>query len=1215
MRLVASGPDLPAELMKSQETGRLVFFCGAGVSCNVGLPLFPGLVDGIYEVVGANKEDNSVEKLYHDSKEYDFVLGALEERLADANAVRRAIWQILQIRHGTGLWGLHEALLRLSLKSDHRLQLVTTNYDQAFKFVAQNLNLSIKEFAAPLLPIPKFNQWNGLVYLHGFLQESCGDTELQNLVVTSGDFGRAYLTERWAARFISELFRNFDICFVGYSLNDPVLRYAVDALAADRKNGESTRAVWAFVSYDPERPNAAQEEWKKWKGKGVQPILYPTIATSFHRHRLLYDTFIKWADLIRDGLFDGEAVVARLATKIPRVSASDDDVSQMLWALAEPEGNAAHRLAHFNPLPPWEWVEVVMNASLSLEALERLGIDEEKLWKVSDERPPFYSLFRRPMVDKPWWCSPFQVVVTKDRLLLELEEWLARYIDDPRLFVRVLWEGLSSSSLREKFLKTTDVVGRVRKTLMEDEPESEERKKLYFLWLLLLTGQVQCGSGKFPLNYEAKYLNPLQIQSYKKQVVALLKPLVCWQYPLTMGENVVDNLFREAKVELAVGVVDKSDLKFGTLDDEGLVDLLKELERLLSDALGLVKALGQDARGGTRRLPSVEPHSQNKTERSWEQLIEIIRDVWLQLLKSSVDRASAIAAHWFTEKSFVFKRLSLFAASQPNVIMSDIWLNWLLDDSQACLWHPYCKREVCRLLVNRGRDLSPGSLQLLEEALWEKLSIAGEDRHHAERMVALRLTRLQMSSATLSSVARQWMQLYSRLCTVLSAESNEFIAFFTFHWIDADEEIVKYLPKSVEPKELAVWLSERPEKVDECWEFICQKENKNAFVALIRLAEEDQWPITRWTSAFYAVSKKDARDRWLTVSAYLVELVEKTHDKDFFKTMLSWLVDVADERAQLSGSDVTQLIEILTASFPKVEENDESPSDGDDCIDWAINQTAQKLTDVLVSLCFKHVEEGKNGLPENCIPLLTAVCNKPTMRAGWFWLAVHLVFFAQRDFDWTSRCLLPKFGWSSSNNPREVLGMWQGFLSSPQNVPELMAALKTDFMQTAEHYEEFQLEKDSYVFFLTYLAVMGAEGYATHDFRQLFHQLPKEALPTVIEALTQGISSDSEKAQQFWDNRIKVFWQDVFPKDKKYVSKELSKALALLAIAAKTNFPEACRLFEAWFLPLEFPETVEQLLTESRLESDYPKEVTDFKRRLGLSTDKSTDAERKPVEG
>ena len=30
-----------------------------------------------------------------------------------------------------------------------------------------------------------------------------------------GDFGLAYLTECWAARFVSELFRNYTVCFVG----------------------------------------------------------------------------------------------------------------------------------------------------------------------------------------------------------------------------------------------------------------------------------------------------------------------------------------------------------------------------------------------------------------------------------------------------------------------------------------------------------------------------------------------------------------------------------------------------------------------------------------------------------------------------------------------------------------------------------------------------------------------------------------------------------------------------------------------------------------------------------------------------------------------------------------------------------------------------------------------------------------------------------------
>jgi hypothetical protein len=54
---------------------------------------------------------------------------------------------------------------------------------------------------------------------------------LNNLVLSSGDFGLAYLTERWASRFVAELFRTYITCFVGYSIDDPVLRYMVDALS------------------------------------------------------------------------------------------------------------------------------------------------------------------------------------------------------------------------------------------------------------------------------------------------------------------------------------------------------------------------------------------------------------------------------------------------------------------------------------------------------------------------------------------------------------------------------------------------------------------------------------------------------------------------------------------------------------------------------------------------------------------------------------------------------------------------------------------------------------------------------------------------------------------------------------------------------------------------------------------------------------------------
>ena len=97
-----------------------------------------------------------------------------------------------------------------------------------------------------MLPIPKNSRWNGLVYLHGLLPERTDESALNRLVLTSGDFGLAYMTERWAARFVSDLFRNYVVCFVGYSINDPVLRYMMDALAADRMLGESTPQAYAL---------------------------------------------------------------------------------------------------------------------------------------------------------------------------------------------------------------------------------------------------------------------------------------------------------------------------------------------------------------------------------------------------------------------------------------------------------------------------------------------------------------------------------------------------------------------------------------------------------------------------------------------------------------------------------------------------------------------------------------------------------------------------------------------------------------------------------------------------------------------------------------------------------------------------------------------------------------------------------------------------------
>ena len=100
--------------------------------------------------------------------------------------------------------------------------------------------------AAPLLPVPKIDKWDSLVYLHGKIDDS--DLSGRHLVLTSGDFGVAYLVERWASRFVGELFNHSSVLFIGYSVDDPVMRYLIDAIAAERRIDASISGLPPFLT-------------------------------------------------------------------------------------------------------------------------------------------------------------------------------------------------------------------------------------------------------------------------------------------------------------------------------------------------------------------------------------------------------------------------------------------------------------------------------------------------------------------------------------------------------------------------------------------------------------------------------------------------------------------------------------------------------------------------------------------------------------------------------------------------------------------------------------------------------------------------------------------------------------------------------------------------------------------------------------------------------
>ena len=168
MQFIKNGPDIPKRLLQAHEDGRVVFFCGAGISYPAGLPGFRGLVDQIYTELGTSR--NAIEDQAYKKEQYDATLYLLEGRVAGKRAAVRAalaktLKPNLQLKGATST---HAALLQLSRDHGNNVRLVTTNFDRIFETLIARTKPAVPSYPAPLLPIPKNSRWNGVVYLHGF---------------------------------------------------------------------------------------------------------------------------------------------------------------------------------------------------------------------------------------------------------------------------------------------------------------------------------------------------------------------------------------------------------------------------------------------------------------------------------------------------------------------------------------------------------------------------------------------------------------------------------------------------------------------------------------------------------------------------------------------------------------------------------------------------------------------------------------------------------------------------------------------------------------------------------------------------------------------------------------------------------------------------------------------------------------------------------------
>jgi hypothetical protein len=1214
MQFVRHGPDIPERLLQAHEDGDVVFFCGAGISYPARLPDFAGLVAKVYEALATTP--NAVQQAAIKSGQFDTAIGLLEADIVGGReTVRRALAGILTPDlSATNATATHEALLTLGKCRNGQTRLITTNFDRLFEGVIAANALPIERFQAPLLPVPK-NRWDGLVYLHGLLSSAPMASELDRLVVSSGDFGLAYLTERWAARFVSELFRNYTVCFVGYSINDPVLRYMMDALAADRLLGESPPEMFAFGSYSKGKD---EERGNEWRAKNVTPILY----REHNRHAYLHKTLRAWADTYRDGVRGKERIVVESAMARPLASTKQDYfIPRMLWALSDPRGLPAKRFAELDPVPSLDWLEALSEDRYGHADLDRFGVPP----KTPANDKLAFSLTRRP---SPYPLAPLMCLVDTgargsgwDPVMWQLARWLIRYLDDPKL---LLWLVKRGGQLHDNLVgwieHRLDELAKLERDgntvelarIRANAPKAIPGPPMRTLWRLLLTGRIESRLRDFDLySWRDRFKCDGLTATLRLQLREMLTPRVSLREPFSWPDDDRESPeparikdLVEWEIVLSTNHVHSSlrDLPKDEHWAAALPELLSDVSILLRDALDLMRELGgAEDRSDLSYMhqPSIREHAQNRHFHDWTALIDLTREAWLATAAQSRERAALVAESWTFMPYPLFRRLAFFAAAQDGVIATRRALDWLLEGDNWWLWSVETEREAIRLLVALAPQLDGVMLRELEQAV-----LAGPPREMfkadlrperwasiVDREIWLRLAKITETGAVFSAAGKERLHaLASRHpeWKLAKDQRDEFP-----YWMGAGEEWRKFVATPRRRRELIEWLRQQPGTdhwQDDDWRERCRTNFPTAACALWALATEGVWPIGRWREALQAWSEdKLMRRAWRRMAPVLVDAPSKilqalTHG-------ISWWLQAIAET--FIGHE-TQFFALSRRVLALVRQDDDQNGDQDDPVFRAINHPVGHVAQALLSWWYRCTPEDGQGLPEEVGPIFTELCDTRTeeFRHGRVLLASHVIALFRTDQDWATDHLLSLFDWQRSESEARVA--WEGFLWSPRLYRPLMEMLKPAFLDTARHYAALGKHRAQYASLLTFAALDPGDTFTIAELAAATRSLPPSGLDDSAQALVSAVEGAGEQHADYWTHRVAPYLHAIWPKTRNNISPAVSENLARLCVAAQDAFPEALPLLRPWLQPLTHAHYVAHRLHETALAGRFPEPALEF---------------------
>lgn len=1179
---------IPVEVYQAQQQGRLVIFCGSGVSRhNAKLPMFYDLTlealkyfkkwtyeknqDGEY-VWGPVDVTSEIEKAIRtcfENSNFDRALGLLEDELG-TDEVRKKVYEILELDADSSDISYHEDLLKLSVdkgQSRGSGKIITTNFDRGLYLADKKLKTRLNFDEAPKLSIPKFSKWSSVVHLHGMLPNTANKDI--NIVLTSADFGRAYLTERWAARFITELFRNFTVLFIGYSVDDPILHYVTDALAADYQNDDGVRQAYAFV---------LKEELPKWAAKKIEPIIHET-------HSDLRTKIERWAADWYDGQDDPERIVVKYARFKPKKgeyseeeaylgglltnfitdkkSSLGRDVSKItencrlkeIDEALENDKNARF-FEELDPSPEFEWVYILDE----MGAFERASVFQKN-------SPEDRLLSNAPAIY--WKRYNYTILCNVSQALCR---WLAGHIGNEKFLYWMIEKGGSV---------TPYFYSQLEREFKDTEFKDPRLKKI---WEYFFSG----------VNFSDR--ETLRSLPDIRDFGRLPDPAGLGQL---MSPHLVleDFTFRESKTFDVKTKLDKYSyndvskaisahpyhftglLTAGTHYLQYLLEFKKEVSSKNDSSLGFA-------------LPSIKPHPQNSQFNSIANCVELLRDLFEVEWVHDKKTAKAVFKLWCSFDEIIFQRLVLHVITTKKMYGAKTAISFLKKRKGALLWDVSASVEKWRLIEKYWPELDYTQKRSFEEliikgppilrsdeddkdweerrsyAIWKTLKILTRISNLTELgHAALRSLDRRFEGDRLFGTERDYFVYWSTM-SGYSAGDNPYLAenISDTDWQDLYQLILSRIEESKRPvKDRALTDRERfdPGDISSLAEAIPPE--KSALIVSQAINNQDA-ALKDYVSHILRTNRIVDRNSWQVIAPAILARMNSEYLSELLPNIMFFINRLLTDEDTLNKSqDYNSLIDVLKAAHALLVDHRESPTYKDgDVLENAISSTVGNYAENTLIITIRDSDR-KSGLPEWSKYILEKLLQRTSMEYDLYASAIiasRLQPLYMLDKTWCQSNVLPLFDYQNSPDLARVA--WEGFLWGPRVSPELAVELRESMYQAIN--DDAFKEKRTLFQLFALCCISYPDEFVTNESAHAAKRMGKFGWNSFLIMILDLLESGEDR-KIYWESRVKVVLEVMLPTEKSFKNPDRTKILAKICIASG-DFVSAFEMLKNRFAPL-----------------------------------------------